>query len=73
MTTIIHIDRKALLENKMMGKRDPVVRVQEGDNVYFCMGVDIQGPCRVIYEPDRPLPSKARLWIETEAEVKVLK
>ena len=29
----------------------------------------IDGPCRVVYSPDKPLSCGARVWIETDAEV----
>jgi|TARA_B110000908_G_C10078973_1_gene368671 hypothetical protein len=31
--------------------------------------VDILGPSKMIYSPDKPRPCGAKLWIETEAEV----
>jgi len=69
---IIHINPKTLRMNKTLGTREPPVRVQDGDNVKFCMGVSINGPSRVMYRPDEPLPSLARLWIETDADVEII-
>jgi hypothetical protein len=31
--------------------------------------VDVRGPCRVVYSPDKPLFCGAKVWIETESEV----
>ena len=33
--------------------------------------VEILGPSKVVYSPDKPLSCGARVWIETEAEVKI--
>jgi len=29
------------------------------------------GPSRVVYSPDKPLSCGAKVWVETEAEVKI--
>jgi len=29
------------------------------------------GPAKVIYSPDKPLSCGAKVWIETESEVKI--
>ena len=34
--------------------------------------VEINGPCRVLYRPDKPLTCGARVWIETDHDVKVV-
>ena len=31
--------------------------------------VKIEGPSKVVYSPDKPLPCGARVWIETEEKV----
>ena len=69
---IIHMDQKKLNKNRNLGTREPPVRVQDGENVLFCMGVNIKGPSRIVYKPDEPLPSLARLWIETDADVEII-
>ena len=33
--------------------------------------VEIHGPSRVIYSPDKPLSCGARVWIETKSEVDI--
>lgn len=33
--------------------------------------VEINGPSKVVYSPDKPLPCGAKVWIETESEVKI--
>jgi hypothetical protein len=67
--TIIHINRGVIQRNLKRAEREPVCRVQQGRQVRYAMGVKIEGPSELIYSPDKPLPSGARLWIETEAAV----
>ena len=31
--------------------------------------MDIKGPSKVVYSPNKPLSCGARVWIETEAEI----
>jgi len=34
--------------------------------------VEIDGPCKVVYRPNKPLSCGAKVWIETKSEVKIL-
>ena len=43
-------------------------RKTHNDNTY-CHEAIIDGPCKIIYSPDKPLSCGARVWIETEDEV----
>jgi len=36
------------------------------------MEVDIKGPSRMIYSPNKPRPCGAKLWIETDAEIELI-
>jgi hypothetical protein len=67
--TIVHINKNVLQRNIKRAEREPVCRVQQGSTVRYAMRVRIEGPSELVYSPDKPLKSGARLWIETEAEV----
>ena len=69
---IIHINRNIIQSNAKHGRKEPVVRVEENGIVKYCMEVEILGPPRMIYRPDKPRPCGAKLWIETDAEVKMI-
>jgi hypothetical protein len=69
---IIHINRNIIQQNAKHGREEPVVRVEENSVVTYCMEVDIKGPSRMIYRPDKPRPCGAKLWIETDAEVEMI-
>jgi hypothetical protein len=66
---IIHINRNIIQQNAKHDKDDPVVRVEEKGVVQYCMEVEINGPSRMVYRPDKPRPCGAKLWIETESDV----
>ena len=69
---IIHINRNIIQSNAKHGRKEPVVRVEENGIVKYCMEVEILGPSRMVYRPDKPRPCGAKLWIETDAEVKMI-
>ena len=66
---IIHINRNIIQSNAKRGSEEPVCRVEENGVVQYCMEVDIRGPSRMVYRPDKPRPCGAKLWIETEADI----
>jgi hypothetical protein len=65
----IHVDQHAIRRNKKHGTDDPPLSVKTYKTNTKCREVEIQGPSRVVYSPDKPLSCGARVWIETEAEV----
>ena len=69
---IIHINRNIIQQNAKHDRHEPVVRVEEKGVVQYCMEVEILGPSRMVYRPNKPRPCGAKLWIETDAEVKMI-
>ena len=69
---IIHINRNIIQKNAKRGEQEPVVRVEENGVVKYCMEVDIKGPSRMVYRPNKPRPGGTKLWIETDAEVEMI-
>ena len=69
MKTKIHINQHVIRKNTKTGERSPVITVKTYKTNDYCMEVEIQSPCKVIYSPDKPLPCGAKVWIETEGEV----
>jgi len=67
----IHINQHEIRKNRKDGGTRPVITVKTYKSNDYASGVDILGPCRVVYSPDKPLPCGATVWIETNAEVKV--
>ena len=57
--------------NKKHGTREPVITVKTSKTNTYGHEVEILGESKVVYSPDKPLSCGARVWIETDAEVKV--
>jgi hypothetical protein len=51
----------------------PPLVCRDGATLTYCISVDIRGPSRFVYQPDRPLVEGRGpiAWLETEAEVEL--
>ena len=67
----IHVNMHHIRHNKKHGTNKPVITVKTSKSNDYGHEVEILGPSKVIYSPDKPLSCGARVWIETEAEVKI--
>lgn len=79
MKTIIHVNQHIIKSNRAQNKHDraqnkydPVLTVKTYKSNTYAHEVEIDGPSRVVYSPDKPLSCGAHVWIETESEVRVL-
>lgn len=71
MKTIVHVNQHVIRSNLKNDANDPVLTVKTyKDNVY-AHEVEIHGPSKVVYSPDKPLSCGARVWIETESHVEI--
>ena len=70
MKTIIHVNQHKIKRNAKTGEREPVLTCKTYKSNDYAHEVMIDGPSRIIYRPDKPLSCGARVWIETESEVK---
>ena len=67
----IHVNMHKVRANKKHGTNEPVLTIEEGKSNTYCHEVDILGPSKLVYRPDKPLSCGARVWIETDAEIKI--
>ena len=65
----IHINMHVIRRNHKTGEREPVITVKTSKSNDYAHEVEIDGPSRIIYSPDKPLSCGARVWIETDSEV----
>ena len=65
----IHINQHKIRSNKKHNLNEPVITVKTSKSNDYAHEVEINGPSKVIYSPDKPLSCGAKVWIETEAEV----
>lgn len=73
MKKIIHINQHKIRSNLKTGGREPVITVKTYKSNNYAHEVYVDGPCKIVYSPDKPLSCGARVWIETESEVIVIK
>ena len=72
MKTRIHVNQHKIRSNMKHGTNDPVITVKTSKSNIYTHEVDIKGPSKVIYSPDKPLSCGAKVWIETESDVVTL-
>ena len=77
MKKIIHSNQHKIRSNQKTGEREPVITCKTyKDNTYghsvSVMDKDGIEACKIVYSPDKPLSCGARVWVETQNEVKVL-
>ena len=67
----IHINQHIIGKNNKEGTNDPVITVKTYKFNNYGSEVEILGPSKVIYSPNKPLSCGAKVWIETDAPVNV--
>lgn len=72
MKTIVHVNQHVIKANVKNGANDPVLTVKTYKDNRYAHEVEIQGPSRLVYSPDKPLSCGARVWLETESEVVIV-
>jgi hypothetical protein len=73
MKTIIHVNQHVIKSNRKDGVLDPVLTVKTYKDNRYAHEVEILGPSKVVYSPDKPLSCGAHVWIETTSEVIIKK
>ena len=72
MITRIHVNQHHIKANAK-GEDLPVLTVKTYNRNRTCNEVVVHGPSRVVYSADKPLSCGAKVWIETESEVEVVR
>lgn len=66
----IHVNQHHIKHNaKNPTDLKPVLTVKTSKSNTKTDRVRIDGPCEVVYSPDKPLSCGAKVWIETTSEV----
>jgi hypothetical protein len=73
MKTIIHVNQHAIKANRKNKTNNPVLTVKTYKENNYAHEVEIEGPSKVVYSPDKPLSCGAHVWIETQGEVTIIK
>lgn len=71
--TIVHVHQQRIRQNIKLpiGLRKPPIIVKSKTGTTYHTTIDIKGPCKLVYSPDKPLRCGARLWIEVDPSVEV--
>jgi hypothetical protein len=70
--TLIHVNKPQIDRNRKQETQEPVITIRSGARTSRCHIAEIQGSCRVIYQPDRPLACGATVWIEVDPNIRVI-
>lgn len=73
MKTRIHVNQHVIKRNSKTGEREPVLTCKTSKSNDYAHEVVIKGDSKVVYSPDKPLSCGAKVWIETEGEVIIVK
>ena len=73
MKTVVHVNQHKIRANKKHGTSDPVLTVKTYKSNDYAKEVQISGPSRVVYRPDKPLSCGAVCWIETQSSVEIIR
>jgi hypothetical protein len=73
MKTIIHVNQHAVRRNIKAETPEPVLTVKTYKSNTYAHEVSIEGSSKVVYSPHKPLSCGARVWIETESQVTIIK
>jgi hypothetical protein len=75
MKTIIHVNQHHIKKNNKLSAKDKikVLTVKTYKSNTYCNEVDVLGNSKVIYSPDKPLSCGARVWIETNNDVRIIR
>ena len=69
----IHVNQHKIKANKKHNLNDPVLTIKTSKSNTYCHEVRIKGPSSVVYKPDKPLSCGARVWVETESDIEIIK
>jgi hypothetical protein len=65
----IHVNQHVIRRNTRLQESNPPIAIKTSRANLPCFEVEIEGPSRLVYSPQKPLSCGARLWVETRAKV----
>ena len=74
MKTIVHVNQHNIKFNGKGGfeRTKPVLTVKTYKDNTYGHEVYVDGPCKIVYSPDKPLSCGAKVWIETMEDVNIV-
>ena len=71
MKKYIQVNQHKIKSNFKHNKNEPVLTVKTYKSNNYGHEIEIDGPCKIVYRPNKPLSCGARVWIETKSEVSI--
>ena len=71
-TTKIHVNKPKIDHNRKHNSLEPVITIRQGSRKIYCHTAEVKGSCRIVYQPDNPLPCGAVVWIEVLPDTVVI-
>ena len=65
----IHVNQHKIRSNKKHNLNEPVITVKTSKSNDYAHEVEIKGPSKVVYSPNKPLSCGAKVWIETTSPI----
>jgi hypothetical protein len=69
----IHVNQHRIKANHKDSTDEPVLTIKTSKANQSAREVSILGPSNIVYRPDKPLACGARVWIETESEIEIIR
>jgi len=73
MKKYIHVNQHVIKANAKHNKNDPVLTVKTYKSNDYASEINIKGDCKIVYRPHKPLSCGAKVWIETNGVVEVVR
>lgn len=73
MKTYIHVNQHVVKSNSKNNESNPVLTVKTYNSNNYAHEVIIKGDSKVVYSPNKPLSCGAKVWIETESEIEIVR
>jgi hypothetical protein len=73
MKNKIHVNQHIIKKNRKTGERNPVLTIKTYKSNTYASEIEGNGKFRVIYSPDKPLSCGARVWIEYDGDITIIR
>jgi hypothetical protein len=70
---VIHVNKPQINRNRKHQTFNPVITIRQGRKTTYCHAAEIKGSCRIVYQPEHPLPCGAVVWLEVTPESKLVR
>lgn len=67
------MNQHVIKANRKNGVENPVLTIKTYKENIYAHEVEVLGPSKIMYSPDKPLSCGAHVWIETQADVLIIK